>query len=90
MEACSHREFLSDPARDFTRDRKLPLKTMLDIIISMEGQSITKELKEHFNEIATSSAFIQQRDKICRLKLNAVLGAWGYKKFFRRYLNDIV
>ncbi len=64
-EACSHREFLSDPKRDFTRDRKLPLESMLNIIISMQSQSILRELRDNFNKKdITTSAFIQQREKI--------------------------
>ena len=59
------REYLSNPEIDFTRDRKLSLETMLKIIISMQGGSINRELYDYDKTIdVTSSAFVQQRDKI--------------------------
>lgn len=62
--AAIHRELLSNPITDFTRDRKLSLSTMLKIIISSQGGSINRELYDYDNTIdVTSSAFIQQRDK---------------------------
>lgn len=60
---CSKREqYVKRPA-DFTRNRKLDFKTMLKTIISMQGQSIDKEL---FNSQidATASAFVQARQKL--------------------------
>ncbi len=64
--ACvNRRDLLSNPDKNFIRDRKLPLKTMLKIIISMQGGSINRELYDYDNTIdVTSSAFVQQRDKI--------------------------
>lgn len=64
--ACiNRRDLLSNPDKDFIRDRKLPLKTMLQIIISMQGGSINRELYDYDKTIdVTSSAFVQQRDKI--------------------------
>ncbi|MCL2821372.1 MAG: transposase, partial [Oscillospiraceae bacterium] len=59
--------FVKNPGKDFTRNRKLPLATVFKLLISMGGNSIYKELLESqgYNEsTATSSAFIQQRDKI--------------------------
>ena len=60
---CSKREqYVKRPA-DFTRNRKLGFKTMLKTIISMQGQSIDKELFN--NRInATASAFVQARQKL--------------------------
>ena len=63
--AVSQRELLVNPNTDFIRDRKLSLETMLKIIISMQGGSINRELYDYDKNIdVTSSAFIQQRDKI--------------------------
>ena len=63
--ALSRRDLLTNPKSDFIRDRKLSLKTMLKIIISMQGGSINRELYDYDKNIdVTSSAFIQQRDKI--------------------------
>jgi len=57
--------FVARPGIDFTRDRKLPLDTMLKIIIGMNGGSIKRELYDYDKSISvTSAAFVQQRDKI--------------------------
>ena len=66
------KEFVKDPLRDFTRKRKLSFSDTILILISMECGSIRSELLKYFHyspETATSSAFIQQRDK---LKLEAL------------------
>ena len=58
-------KYVMHPGKDFTRDRKLPLATMLKIIIGMNGGSIKRELYDYDKSISvTSSAFVQQRDKI--------------------------
>ncbi|MBQ6623029.1 MAG: transposase [Mogibacterium sp.] len=59
--------FIVDPVRDFTRRRKLDMETLINLILSMKGGSISKELYTYFGgdvETATSSAFVQQRAKI--------------------------
>ena len=59
--------FVKDPARDFTRERKLPLHEVVSILLCMEGGSLTGELLRYFGcnqYTASSSAFIQQRQKI--------------------------
>lgn len=59
--------FVQNPDRDFTRNRKLSFKKMLLMLISMGGNSIHKELLDFFSydiNTATSSAFVQQRNKI--------------------------
>jgi hypothetical protein len=55
------------PGKDFTRNRKLPFDDMLKLLITMGGNSLCKELLEAQNYDAncvTTSAFVQQRDKI--------------------------
>lgn len=55
------------PEKDFSRKRKLPLKTMLFMLVGIGSGSLTKELYDWFgyaSNTATSSAFVQQRDKI--------------------------
>lgn len=55
------------PERDFSRKRKLPLKTMLLMLVGIGGGSLAKELYDWFGystNTATVSAFVQQRDKI--------------------------
>ena len=60
-------QFLRCPDKDFTRNRKLPFSTMLRIMIGLAGGSLTNELMDYFHcspQMASSSAFIQQRAKI--------------------------
>jgi len=59
--------FAKRPGRDFTRKRKLDFKEMLRILLSMGGNSLKYELMDYFSyevDTATSSAFVQQREKI--------------------------
>lgn len=59
--------FAKDPERDFTRKRKLSFEKMIHLLIGMGGGNLTRELLDHFEfspETASSSAFIQQREKI--------------------------
>ena len=59
--------FAKDPARNFTRERKLPLREVISVLLCMEGGSLTSELLRYFGcnqNTASSSAFIQQRQKI--------------------------
>jgi hypothetical protein len=59
--------FVNNPEKDFTRKRKLDFKDMLNILLSMGGNSLKLELMKYFSydvETATNSAFVQQRDKI--------------------------
>lgn len=58
--------FSSKPGKDFTRNRKLPFRKMVEILLSMQGGTLTTELLNHFGcnpTIASSSAFVQQRGK---------------------------
>ena len=55
------------PGKDFTRNRKLSLKTMLLMLIGIGGGNLAKELYDWFGyktDTPTVSAFVQQRDKI--------------------------
>ncbi len=59
--------FSSNPEKDFSRDRKLPLKKVISILLSMQGSTLTNELLKYFNcslDTASSSAFVQQRSKL--------------------------
>ena len=59
--------FAKDPGRNFTRERKLPLREVISVLLCMEGGSLTGELLRYFGcsrHTASSSAFIQQRQKI--------------------------
>ena len=59
--------FVKKPGRDFTRKRKLSFDKMIAFLLAMEGGSLTTELLKYFGcsaDVATSSAFVQQRGKI--------------------------
>ena len=59
--------FSKNPGKDFSRNRKLPFRTVITLLLSMEGGTLTTELLDFFGcsaEAASSSAFIQQRKKI--------------------------
>ena len=59
--------FSKQPGIYFTRDRKLTFPKVISALLSMEGGSLTSELLKYFGcspEVASSSAFVQQRRKI--------------------------
>lgn len=60
-------EFCTHPEKDFTRNRKLSFVSVVKSILSFGGGTLTNELLK-INRFAidtpTSSAFVQQRDKI--------------------------
>ena len=59
--------FSKKPGIYFSRDRKLPFKKVISCLLSMEGGSLTSELLKYFGcsaDIASSSAFVQQRGKL--------------------------
>jgi hypothetical protein len=66
LNACKW-QFSSSPEKDFTRNRKLPFDKMVAAILAFQAGSLNHELREFFTldaNIASSSAFIQQRAKI--------------------------
>jgi len=65
--SASKEVFVKNPEKDFTRKRKLPFEEVISIIITMGGSKIKKELFDAYDydaDTATTSAFIQQRNKI--------------------------
>lgn len=59
--------FVKNPNIDFTRNRKLSFETVMNLMLSMGGNNLTNELMEYFHydvDMASSSAFIQQRNKL--------------------------
>ena len=59
--------FSNQPKKDFTRNRKLPFERIIETILCMGGGSIANEMMDLFGfreELATTSAFVQQRAKI--------------------------
>ena len=65
--AAEPKLFVKNPNADFTRTRKLAFETVMNLMLSMGGNSLTSELMEYFDydvAMASSSAFIQQRNKL--------------------------
>ena len=67
--------FLYHPGKDFTRNRKLHFKNVIEMIMRMGGGSLSKEIFEWFDyaeDTVSVSAFVQQRSKIKYEALNFV------------------
>jgi hypothetical protein len=55
------------PGKDFTRERKLPFRKVISLLLSFEGAVLSTEMLDYFGysaEIASTSALVQQRAKI--------------------------
>lgn len=61
-------DFVTNPQKDFVRNRKFNLYHLIKFILSMQGNSINKELLDYAfdceKEVVTASAFVQQRTKL--------------------------
>lgn len=82
-------EYCQHPGNDFTRNRKLPLETILRGIIGMESKSLTNELIDLFQVkpgMPTASAFSQQRCKLKPEAFKAVLD--GFSDRLRKNFSD--
>ena len=77
-------DFAKNPNKDFTRDRKLSFNKLLHLLLGMRGNSISKELYDYFknDDLMTSSAFVQQRDKLLPNAMTYLL------KEFNNHCND--
>jgi len=67
--------FVKQPKKDFTRNRKLSFKTMINIFLSLGGKDIGSELLEFLPPSCsvTVSGFTQQRDKLLPETFKALL-----------------
>lgn len=68
--------YVKAPQRDFTRKRKLSFEKMLLLLLAMDGGNLNTELYKfgkYATNTPTSSAFIQQRDKIKSSALEHIL-----------------
>ena len=60
-------QYVRDPSRDFTRNRKISFEILVDMILRMAGNSLNLEVDKYFNhavDAPTTSAFVQQRSKL--------------------------
>jgi hypothetical protein len=77
--------YVQNPEKDFTRKKKLPFETVMQLLISMGGNSLYKELLESQGydvNTATTSAFVQQRKKILPSAVEFL-----FHKFTQSYTN---
>lgn len=91
-EAAHKREFFQNPDSDFTRIRKLPFEKVVELILSMGGGTLDKELLDFFHlstDAAGSSAFVQQRAKISYAAFEDLFHVFSQKsdtvRFYRGY-----
>ena len=59
--------YVRNPQSDFTRNRKISFDTVINVLLSMGGNSLGKELLEFYSyhvNAPTPSAFVQQRAKV--------------------------
>ena len=84
--------YVKNPNKDFIRNRKLNFKSVIKILLSIGGGSISKELLQYFNydtDAASASAFVQQRDKILpatfEVLLNKFTNSFDNLKTFQGY-----
>ena len=81
--------YAKDPASDFTRDRKLPLETLLRTLLKFGGKSLQSELSAYYTPpgmipqtVPTKSAFSQQRQKLlwegCYVLFRAFAESFSY------------
>ena len=72
----NRQDYVLNPKSDFTRNRKLSLRTLVELLITMGAGSQNKELLEFFkfdSTLPTASALIQQRNKLKPSALQFVL-----------------
>jgi hypothetical protein len=90
--AASPEPFVKNPGRDFTRNRKITFESVVKMLLSMGGNSIYKELLEYFGfntNTASTSAFVQQRDKnlpsALEFLFNKFTNSFEYYKTYNRF-----
>lgn len=66
--ACNTAQFVKNPGKDFTRDRKLGFVQLLRFFLCIGCGCINHELLKYFyflpDDVPSASAFIQQRAKL--------------------------
>ena len=88
--------FAGDPTADFTRDRKLPLDSLLRILLKFSGKSLQSEISAYYTPprmthqaVPTKSAFTQQRQKLfwegCYVLFRTFTDSLPYLKTFEGY-----
>ena len=88
--------YSKDPDSDFTRERKLPVGTVLRLLLKFGGKSLQSELSAYYfppertyQTVPTKSAFTQQRQKLlwegCYSLFRSFTDSLPYLKLFDGY-----
>ena len=79
-----YHSYLTDDKDYFSRNRKLPLKTLIESILFMGSNAIKDELYDLFDFIntPTTSAFIQQRKKLLPDAFRFLFESFNEKNIF--------
>ena len=88
--------YASDPTKDFTRERKLPLDSLLRLLLKFSGKSLQSEISAYYvpprmtpQTVPTKSAFSQQRQKLlpegCYALFRMFTDSLPYMKTFEGY-----
>ena len=88
--------YSKDPDSDFTRERKLPVDTLLRLLLKFSGKSLQSELSAYYlplertyQTVPTKSAFTQQRQKLlwegCYSLFRSFTDSLPYLKLFDGY-----
>ena len=88
--ATDPKKYASHPGRDFTRNRRLGFKTILLMILTMEGDCLREELYRFFGrnkEAPSKSAFYKQRSKLNSQALANLLYSFNSKLSKKLYMN---
>ena len=84
--------FAKQPEKDFTRERKLPFRKVISLLLSMEGGTLTTELLKYFGcsaDIASAPALVQQRNKINSAALPSLFDLFIQKTDSPRYYKGL-
>jgi hypothetical protein len=79
--------YVTNPQKDFVRERKLPFQKMAGLLIAMGAKSIGRELIEAHvlgGDVPSASAFVQQRAKILPAALKRIFLDFAAKVPARR------
>lgn len=81
--ACNTAQFVKNPGKDFSRDRKLGFAQLIRFFLCMESGCINHELLKYFyflpDEVPTASAFIQQRAKLLPATFRHILSQFNLR-----------
>jgi hypothetical protein len=83
--------YVKNPEKDFRRNRKLSFETVVNLLISMGGNTLYKELMDaqgYDLNTVTTSAFVQRRDKILPLAFESLLHEFSSSCLKFKILDD--